>query len=434
MRRASRIAVAVVLASLVVAVAVAPCPAQAIVDADKLFQAGKFAEAGAIYAQIVAHDPKNQAALAQLGYIALLANHLDEADRWLKKAIALNPSDAKAHIMLAEVFYRRDDFPKAAELLREVGPKYSTLTQNYSSLNLEKLESFRLRKPYEVTGKGESTRLKFVKVEPLPVLNVRINGGPEVTFFLDTGGSELLLDTEFAKELGIKPLGAVQGTFSGGQHADVQNGRIDSLTLGDWQVKNVPVGMLPLRAMSADFGVKQLNGCVGTNVLYHFLATIDYPHGELILRKKTAAGVREAEDAGDEKPVSVPVWMAGDRFMVGWGQIEANPPALLLVDSGLTGAEVKLGEAAIKAAAIKLDQSKASQGAGGGGNLKIVPYSVKHVSFGDIKEENVEGLYDGLFPWEHRFGFYLAGMIGHDFLKKYAVTLDFDNMRVLLQK
>jgi hypothetical protein len=25
-------------------------------------------------------------------------------------------------------------------------------------------------------------------------------------------------------------------------------------------------------------------------------------------------------------------------------------------------------------------------------------------------------------------------MIGHDFLKKYAVTLDFDNMRVLLQK
>jgi hypothetical protein len=59
---------------------------------------------------------------------------------------------------------------------------------------------------------------------------------------------------------------------------------------------------------------------------------------------------------------------------------------------------------------------------------------VKHVSFGDIKEENVEGLYDGLFPWEHRFGFYLAGMIGHDFLKKYAVTLDFDNMRVLLQK
>lgn len=32
------------------------------------------------------------------------------------------------------------------------------------------------------------------------------------------------------------------------------------------------------------------------------------------------------------------------------------------------------------------------------------------------------------------FGFYLAGMAGHDFFKPYAVTFDFDNMRILLQR
>ena len=53
--------------------------------------------------------------------------------------------------------------------------------------------------------------------------------------------------------------------------------------------------------------------------------------------------------------------------MVGWGQVETTPPALLFVDTGLAGAGVKLAELVIKAAGIKLDENKASEGAGGGG-------------------------------------------------------------------
>ena len=50
-------------------------------------------------------------------------------------------------------------------------------------------------------------------------------------------------------------------------------------------------------------------------------------------------------------------------------------------------------------AGIKLEQDKAYAGAGGGGTLKIVPYVVRHLSFGQLDEENVPGLYDGPFPW-----------------------------------
>ena len=74
-----------------------------------------------------------------------------------------------------------------------------------------------------------------------------------------------------------------------------------------------------------------------------------------------------------------------------------------------------------------------SAGAGGGGTLKIVPYVVHRLSFGQVQEENVPGLYDGPFPWENLFGFHLAGMVGHDFFKRYAVTFDFENMRIVLQ-
>ena len=404
-------------------------------SANRLFEAGKFAEAGRLYSQIVAQNPKDYSAIVQLGRIALLSNRLDDAQKWLEKAITVQPGNTDPKIMLAEALYRRDDFQKAAVALMGVDVSGNKLIrEQYPTLNVAKLESFKGQTPYELTGNGTSTRVKFVKTDPLPIVNVRVNGGKEVTFFIDTGGSEVTLDTEFAKELGVSQFGAVQGTFSGGQHAQVQLGRVKSITLGDWTVKNVPTAMLPLRQLSEGFGVKQMDGIIGTTLFYHFLTTMDYPHGELVLRRKDAKSLEEFKTQSSGKRVTVPIWMASDHFMVGWGRVETLPPSLLFVDTGLTGAGVKLAESVIKAAGIKLDESKASEGAGGGGTLKVIPYTVHQLSFGDIKEENVPGLYDGPFPWENMFGFYLAGMVGHDFFKPYAVTFDFQNMQIFLQR
>jgi Aspartyl protease/Tetratricopeptide repeat len=411
-----------------------PSPKQSEIDvADRLFQAGKFAEAGKLYSQIVTKNPKEYSVTLQLGRIALLSNRLDDAQKWLEKARDLKPDDADPKVMLAEVFYRRGNFQKAAAALNGVDVSSNKLIiEQYPTLNVAKLESFKGQTPYELHGDGTSTRLKFVRTDPLPVVNVRVNGGDEVTFFIDTGGSEVALDTEFAKELGVPNFGAVQGTFSGGQHAEVLQGRIESLTLGDWTVKNLPVAMLPLRQLSEGLGVKQINGIIGTTLFYHFLATMDYPRGELVLRRKNAKSLEEFTKS-PVKRVVVPIWMASDHFMVGWGRVETLPPTLLFVDTGLVGAGTKLAESVIKQAGIKLEEDKASEGAGGGGTLKIVPYTVRQLSFGDIKEENVPGIYDGPFPWENMFGFHLAGMVGHDFFKRYAVTFDFQNMQIFLQ-
>ena len=426
--------VAVVIASCNFLGQAALQPTQSgIESASRLFQLGKFAEAGELYSGIAAQEPNDYSAILQLGRIALLSNHLDEAQRWFEKAINLQPKETDAKVMLAEAFYRRDDFQKAAASLNGVDVSSNKLIrEQYPALNVAKLESFKGQTPYELKDNGASTRVKFLKTDPLPVLNVRVNGGKEVTFFIDTGGSEVALDTEFAKKLGVPQFGAVQGTFSGGQHAEVQQGRIDTLTIGDWTIKNLPAVMLPLRQLSEGFGVKQIDGIIGTTLFYHFLTTMDYPHGELVLRRKDAKNLEEFKKSPGKR-VAVPIWMASDHFMVGWGRVETLPPTLLFVDSGLMGAGVKLAESVIEEAGIKLEENKAEEGAGGGGKLKIVPYTVHHLSFGDIKEENVPGLYDGPFPWENMFGFYLSGMIGHDFLKPYAVTFDFQNMQIFLQ-
>jgi predicted aspartyl protease len=404
---------------------------QANIEAAELFKGGQFDEARNSYARLANKNPNDYSAVLQLGHIALLSNQLDDAQKWLEQVLRLRPGDTDAKVMLAEAFYRRDDFQQAAAALNGVDVSTNKLIiEQYPTLNVAKLLSFKGQTPYELHGEGQTTRLKFIRRDPLPLVNVRVNGGEEVTFFIDTGGSEVTLDTEFAKELGLPQFGDVQGTFSGGQHTQVGLSRIQSLTLGDWTVTNLPIATMPLRQLSQGLGAKRIDGVLGTTLFYHFLATLDFRGGELVLHRKTAQGGQELAGKG----VAVPFWIASDHFMVGWGRIGTLPPALLFVDTGLAGAGVKLAESVIKQAGIKLDEDKAYSGAGGAGKLKIVPYTVRQLSFGDVQEHNVPGLYDGPFPWENTFGFYLAGMVGHDFFKPYAVTFDFQTMRIVLQQ
>jgi predicted aspartyl protease len=392
--------------------------------ADELFQAGQFAEAGKLYTEIVAHEPQNYHATLRLGEIALLANQLEEAEKWLMKAIALKPEDTAAKLSLAQAYYRRDEFLKAAPLLRAAGQEAKART----------LESFKGQTPYDIEGQGQETSLKFVATDPLPLVQVRVNGGKEVTFFLDTGAPEVCLDTEFAKELGVEDFGHAEGTFAGGKKAAVGTGRIASVTLGNWEVKNLPAYTMALRPLSKMLGAKQIDGCLGTVLFYHFLTTLDYPNGQLILRRRNAENLKRFDMAKGSGSVTVPFWMASDHFMVTFGRINDLKPKLLFVDTGTAGAGVKLGDLAIKEAGVTLLEDQAEIGVGGGGKIRSVPFVLQKLALGADEERNVRGLYEGPFPWAETFGFRLYGMVGHEFFRPSEVTFDFEGMRIILRK
>ena len=76
---------------------------------------------------------------------------------------------------------------------------------------------------------------------------------------------------------------------------------------------------------------------LGTVLLYHFLATLDYPHGELILRRRSAETLHAFETRAQlEKQIVMPFWLASDHMIVARGRVNHAPPALLLVATGVT--------------------------------------------------------------------------------------------------
>src|SRR4029077_15126375 len=148
-------------------------PKQSGIDsAGRLFEAGKFAEAGKLYSQIVAQNPKDYSAILQLGRIALLSNRLNDAQKWLEKAITLKPNDTDPKVMLAQACYPRDDVQKAAVPVKGVNVSSNKLIrEQYPTLNVAMFESFKGQTPYELHVNGTSIRVKFVSPDPLPLVN-----------------------------------------------------------------------------------------------------------------------------------------------------------------------------------------------------------------------------------------------------------------------
>jgi hypothetical protein len=419
--------------------------AQDLAAADDLFKAGKFVEAEKRYSGVLQAEPDILPALTRLGGLALLANRLDDAQQWLTRALEIKQHQSWSQrtlaratqglrkkslqtpeALLGQVCYLRDDYRQAAPLLRAAGWKTQA----------RKLERFGATRPYQLEGRAEAVSVKFIKTDPLPVIRVRVNGSEPVNFFIDTGGAEVIIDTKFAAEIGAAQFGGERGVFGGGKTAGFQHGRIDALTLSDLTVKNIPITIMPVRHFSDPvFDGLRVDGIIGTFFLYHFLATLDYPAGELILRPKTVQNRQVLEHTPhDQRRTVVPFWMA-DHYMVAWGTVNGSEPLLLFVDTGLAGNGFTCPESTLKKADIKLEDNLAAEGLGGGGKMSIIPLKVDELTLGDARESYIHGAY-GAFPpqIEHAFGFHIGGLISHEFFRSYALTLDFSGMRYLLER
>ncbi|MBX7134868.1 MAG: aspartyl protease family protein [Fimbriimonadaceae bacterium] len=412
--------------------AIALLPTQTA-NADAIFRQGKFPVAKALYSEIVRDHPRDVAATRQLGYIAMLGNDFPAAERLLARVLQLKPGDGKAKLMLAETLYRQDKFVEAAPLLRNLDKATEAERGTvYPSLKYAKLASFKGLKPYDVRGPGQSTTIKLLTIEPLPLLHVRINGSKDLTFFIDTGAAEVTLDPALATKLGVPTLGTDTGTFSGGMKMAACHGRIKFMKLGDWEIRNLPTQMLDLKPLAAAFG-RRIDGIIGTMLFYHFITTLDYPKQELTLNLKTPQNRSRIlkHQPGD---ISLPIWLAGDHFAVTPGSINGSKPYMVFVDTGYIGGIFKAAPTTLKLCDLVLDTDQAEKATGAGGGFTMTPFKIKEFALGEAKAVDGTGTFEGVFPWENTYGFFLSGMTGQDFFRPYAMTFDYVGMKILLRK
>jgi tetratricopeptide (TPR) repeat protein len=362
---------------------------------DDLFAEGKFAEAAPVYEQAVAAAPDSGPALARLARMRLYQGREEEAIGLAGKALSLSPGNPIAGAILAVAQARQRNF----------GPDF-----------------------YRIAMPARGGSAPFVITDPLPVVRVGI-GGRDATFLIDTGGPDIMVRRPLAEALGLPITAGGVGVFAGGRRAQVDHTVVPELEIGGVRIRNVPAGVNPA-ADALNLPGVQLDGVIGTGLLMHFLSTIDYFAGKLVLAPPDDSAPFEKRVAASGANV-VPFWLVADHFMFARGKMN-EAEGLFYIDTGLAGGGLVATRATLDAAGVTVDESKTLTGQGGGGAVQFVPFRAD-ATLGSLTRRDLPGVYmPGSNPLA-ALPFRSAGMISHSFFRQSRLTFDFEAMKLVTE-
>ncbi|MDL4813780.1 aspartyl protease family protein [Actinomadura opuntiae] len=392
-------------------------------DADALFKAGKFEQAGRAYEEILKKDPTNLNAARQRGYIGLLGNKFPDAEKFLTMALKLAPEDKQTNALLGDCYIRQDKFSLSVPCWRAAGE------EGYANW----FAAVR-GKPYQIYG--DIGRVPWQRMDPSPVVEASVNGGPPKRLMFYTGAPNLSLTSSAAKEAGVSPVYKEKSDFEG-TAIWVYYGVLDSLKLGGIELRNVPVGWSSTET-GEDVDTDN-DGLIGTWVFYHLLTTFDYAGRSLILRRptpETASRVRAAAQAGT-KPL--PLWLSRDHDLQSTGSIAGSGLRVMGVNFGGIGEMVAgmAGETA-KRLGVRTDYDRPIETAAHSHATTTYPCYPKEIRLGDAVANDVYCETDPNMPvnvpWPYGSGFDTIGWFAHCFWKPYNITLDFTNMNLYIAR
>jgi uncharacterized protein len=161
-------------------------------------------------------------------------------------------------------------FPLSAKPSDSADPKDSKIADKKSPAPAKK------RKGFFITfqNKDEPAVVPFQRAGSHLVVPVRINDRDAGYFLVDTGAYCNIIDTQVAKELGIKPTGnwSLSG-IGGGDKAEVV--MLDSLSMGPLLLENHSLLAYSLKHTSDGIGIK-LSGILGAILWGRLPFTLDY--------------------------------------------------------------------------------------------------------------------------------------------------------------
>jgi hypothetical protein len=396
-------------------------------DADALFKAGKFEEAGRAYEEILKTDPTNLHAARQRGYVGLLSNRFPDAEKYLKMAINLAPDDKETNYFLADCYIRQDKFALSAPHWQAAGE--GDYAKWFAAVSGE---------PYQIHG--DIARVPFQQMDPKPLVEASVNGGPPKRFSFYTGAPNLSMRASVAKEAGLSPVASQKIDFEDGT-IWVHYGVLDSFKLGGIELRNVPVGWSSTE--SGEDVDTDSDGLIGTWVFYHLLTTFDYAGRQLILRRRTPETASKARaDATRAGAEPLPLWLAREQYLHSTGSfagVAGSHTGVVGVNFG-GGSEIAagvLGETA-EQLGIRTDYDREIGTFGQSHPAVVYPCYPKEIHLGNAVAKEVycytNPNHPVNVPWPYGTGFDSKGWFSHCFWKPYNITVDFTDMNLYIAR
>jgi len=394
--------------------------------ADSLWSAGLFDEAEEVYREALSINKESSRARFGMARSLATRSKLDEALVEAQAAAAMSPRDGEIHAEIGEIYQRMHRFDEAANaynnFINLLPNKDRSDKAAWTRSQVKFLRAFEGRTPVDIDAEDLSVphTMPFRLIDDKIVIQVRVNGGRQQDFVLDTGSEETVISRDTAQRASIT---AITYTLSAGVGEvglrGLQLSRIDRLDIGDLQVRNLPV----LIKNPALRGLPKREGESFSPLSFGMSMLIDYQRRQLTIGRN----LPEPESDSLRLPMRV------HRLAMVRGMLNATRPTYFVVD---TGGEV-------------ISISAATAGHFSQGAYRKIPLKVygtsgwdrdafllpgMNLNFDQIEYKNMPLVVLNLRAPSVLLGFELGGIVGHNFLSHYRVALDMNRSELRLQK
>lgn len=129
-----------------------------------------------------------------------------------------------------------------------------------------------------------SSSVQFKLVHHLITFPAYLNDEGPLNFWLDTGGSGLIVKKSLAEKLNLKVIDTGKKGIGAGDEVPILITTVDSLRFTEIKFKEVQATALDLKGMDDQFKFK-FYGCIGYDLLKDYKVCIDYVNQKLTLIK-----------------------------------------------------------------------------------------------------------------------------------------------------
>ena len=372
--------------------------------ATKLFTDGQYFDADMVLAELANLSEGDRAQIAlRRAQIGMLSDRMDDVAEQLEVA----RDEYGLHVYFvgleADMAVRQGDLPAAVTALRRLG-RHS---------RADHLEGF--DGDWHVIKQISASPVTWDDAHALPLFEVIVNGRPG-QFVLDTGTGDCLLDSEFARRAEVESGPYDQASFAGGHVGHWQLARIDRLSIGGSHFARLPAMLAPLANAFRHVADASVDGIVGAGLL-RAAGGIDIDYQKARFRLGSP-GVQEGE----------PLWIAGPHYPLTPCRANGGPASCWFIDSGMSGIDLACSESAGRRHRAQPLQENI-EAHGGGGSLSAKAVRIRHFRHAELEYPELPAAVIANFTLGRELGIRIGGIIGHDWLARHRVQLDYRAMQ-----